>query len=132
MRQSLCQARRVAGLAALFTMPMAAGKALVKHLTGSAALLADALHSSTVMLALAASWFGLYLASRPPCERFPYGFYRARTLGALVASGVILNPGGELLWSGVGRLSHAGGGHLPGLAWRWRRRRPRRPTPGAN
>jgi len=116
MRQSLCQARRVAGLAALFTMVMAAGKAFVRHLTGSSALMADALHSSTDMVALGASWFGLYLASRPPSERFPYGFYRAGTLGALMASGVILYRGGGLLWAGIGRLSHAGGGHLPGLA----------------
>lgn len=60
----------------LITLLLAAVKAAVGRLIGSSALTADALHSGTDTVALAASWFGLMLASREPTERFPYGFYR--------------------------------------------------------
>jgi cation diffusion facilitator family transporter len=129
-------ARRTAGAVMLVTLAMAAAKAIVGQLIGSSALTADALHSGTDAVALGASWFGLVLASREPTERFPYGFYRAETLGAAVASGLILLLGGDFLWTGIERLVHpAATTHTPvGIAtaaasavlayvlYRWERR----------
>jgi len=99
-------ARRTAGTVMLITLALAATKALVGQLIGSSALTADALHSGTDAVGLGASWFGLVMASREPTERFPYGFYRAETLGAGVASGVILLLWGKFLWTGIERLVH--------------------------
>ena len=104
MKEDLQRARRVALLAALVTLGMAVGKWLVGSLVNSPALMADALHSATDMVALGASWFGLTIALRPPSRRFPYGFYRAETLGAMVASGLIIFLGGRFLWQSVSRL----------------------------
>jgi len=104
MKENLQRARRVAALAALITLLLAAAKGLVGWFIGSPALMADALHSGTDMVALGASWFGLYIASRPPTQRFPYGFYRAETLGAMVASALIILLGGRFLWEGVSKF----------------------------
>ena len=104
-REELLVARRTARWVLLITLVMAGVKAVVGRLTGSSALTVDAVHSFTDMVALGASWFGLLLASREPTRRFPYGFYRAETLGAAVASGVIIFLGIKFLLTGIERLA---------------------------
>lgn len=104
MKDNLTRARRVAFIAALVTMAMAAGKYGVGVLVGSRALQADALHSGIDMIALGTSWFGLYIAGRKATERFPYGFYRAETLAALLGSGLIIFLGVRFAIESVQRL----------------------------
>jgi cation diffusion facilitator family transporter len=104
MKDNLSRARRVALVAALVTMAMAVGKYVVGLIVGSRALQADALHSGIDMIALGTSWFGLYIAGRRPTERFPYGFYRAETLAAMVGSGVIILLGGHFALESVRRV----------------------------
>jgi len=105
VREPVARARRTAAAAGGFILLLITAKAVVGTISGSAALLADALHSTTDLLAVLTSWFGLRIASRKPTERFPYGFYRAETFAALAASGIILYLGGTLLWRGIGNLS---------------------------
>lgn len=64
-------------------------------------LLADALHSGTDLLALAAVWFGITLASRERTRRFPFGFYRAETLAALAAALIIIYLGIGIAFDGI-------------------------------
>lgn len=59
------------------------------YLTNSLALLSDAGHMFTDLLALALSYFALSLAQRPPTSRKTYGFYRMEILAAL-ANGLTL------------------------------------------
>jgi cation diffusion facilitator family transporter len=91
----------------VITVLLVGCKAVVGALAGSSALLADALHSTGDLFALGAVWFGLFLAMRKPTDRFPYGFYRAETLAALVCSGTIVYLGGRLLVEGIGRLGES-------------------------
>jgi cation diffusion facilitator family transporter len=98
------RARKVAGIAILLVIALGLIKATVGYLAGSVALQADAVHTLADLLAILASWFGLSLALRPASERFPYGFYRAETLAALIASGVITVMGIGLLHEAVGRV----------------------------
>ncbi len=104
MREELVKARRTAAIAAAITLLLAIIKATIGYVTGSTALVADALHSASDLLALAASWFGLSLAGRAPTRRFPYGFYRAETLAALLISGLVIYLGSALLWRGMAGL----------------------------
>ncbi len=104
MRAGLVKARRTAAIAAAITLLLALTKAAIGYAAGSTALVADALHSGSDLLALAASWFGLSLAGRKPTQRFPYGFYRAETLAALLISGLVVYLGGALLWKGMAGL----------------------------
>jgi cation diffusion facilitator family transporter len=101
---NLLRARQVAAWALLVTILLAGGKGVVGWLVGSSALMADALHSGTDVVARATTWFGLLMAARPATKRFPYGFYRAETLGALVASAAIIYLGASFIWQSVQAL----------------------------
>ena len=72
--------------------------------SGSLALLADAVHLATdagaVLLALSAS----FIASRPPSNRRTFGWHRAEILAALANAVVLLVVCGYLLVEGVRRL----------------------------
>jgi len=116
LKERVAKARRTARSAAVVVFLLALGKAIAGLLAGSAALLADALHSAADLLALGSSWFGLFLASRKPTERFPYGFYRAETFAALLGSVIILYLGGSLLHEGIFRITQAAVLARPGLA----------------
>src|SRR5262249_17248124 len=56
---------------------------------GSLALLADAAHMVTDVVALSFAYVAMVIALRPPTERHTYGFGRAEVLAAL-ANGVLL------------------------------------------
>ncbi|MFW6119048.1 MAG: cation diffusion facilitator family transporter [Planctomycetota bacterium] len=103
-RANLRRARRVAGLAAAVTLTLAVTKWAVGSFANSPALQADAVDSTTDTLALATSWIGLRIAAREPTEQFPYGFYRAESLGALIISALIMAMGGRYLWEGLRRF----------------------------
>jgi len=64
-------------------------EALGGYLTNSLALLSDAGHMLTDVLALALSYFALSFAQRPPTSQKTYGFHRVEILAAL-ANGVTL------------------------------------------
>jgi len=55
--------------------------------TGSLMLLSDAVHMLSHVVALAVSYFAIWMASRPRTPRSHYGLYRAEILGSL-ANGV--------------------------------------------
>ncbi len=57
--------------------------------SGSTALLSDAIHSATDVLASGAAWIGLWVAGKKH-PSFPYGLYRAETVATLVISVAIL------------------------------------------
>ena len=98
----------VAGLAVL--------KAVVGVVSGSAALLADALHSTVDVLTAFGAWIGLKIARRPANEQFPYGFYRAESLVALLISAIIIVGAVELFLDGVARIKHPEGIEIAWLA----------------
>ncbi|MFP4176419.1 MAG: cation diffusion facilitator family transporter [Planctomycetota bacterium] len=100
------RARTVAGRAILVVLALGVFKGMVGYMAGSVALQADAVHTSVDLLAIFASWFGLTLATRPASSRFPYGYYRAETLAALVVSIIIVGMGILFLKEGITRLTH--------------------------
>jgi cation diffusion facilitator family transporter len=82
--------------------------------SGSLALLADAVHSSADVISSASIWIGIRI-SRRKTKRFPYGLYKMENLIALITSGLILLAGYEIvrtvLWAServkTGRLPYA-------------------------
>jgi cobalt-zinc-cadmium efflux system protein len=79
-------------------------------LFGSLALLADAAHMTSDVLALAIALGALVLSQRPPTERHTYGFVRAEVLAAQ-ANGVLLLAGAGAVLVEAGRRLADGGGH---------------------
>jgi len=80
---------RALGLALLFATASLLVEIAGGIVTNSLALLSDAAHMFTDVLALGLSLFGVWVAGRPATERNTYGYYRAEILAALV-NGLVL------------------------------------------
>jgi cation diffusion facilitator family transporter len=100
----LKKGQKVALWATAITLLLAALKAAVGTLFHSKVLVADSLHSAADTVAIFASAFGLWLASREKSRRFPYGLYKAETLVTLVIGALISWAGIELLLDGYHKL----------------------------
>lgn len=75
-------------------------------LAGSLALLSDAGHMLTDVLALGAARFSARIAHRPPSGRWSYGFHRAGILAALFNASTLLVVSGAVIVSAIARLAH--------------------------
>ncbi len=83
-------------------------------MTGALSIVADGFHSlvdtSSNLIGLAA----IRLADRPADERYPYGYQKYETLGALAIGGMMLAASWEILQSIVERLIN---GATPEVSW---------------
>lgn len=74
------------------------------YMTNSLALLSDAAHMGTDVLALAISLFAVRLSRRPPDAKRTYGYARMEALGALINGGMLFLVAGYILWEAAGRF----------------------------
>ncbi|WP_415476584.1 cation diffusion facilitator family transporter [Acetobacter orientalis] len=81
-----------------------AAEALWGVLSHSLALLADAGHNLSDVLALAAAWLAEVLSKRSPSARFTYGLRRSSILAALANAVILLLVTGGVAWESIGRL----------------------------
>ncbi len=100
-------ARRLLIAAMLLNAALATLKAVVGHVAGSGALVADAAHSAADMLAAGTIYLGLRLAHRPPDECHPYGHGKIEQLISLGIGVLLILVGFEVardnlhvLWRG--------------------------------
>lgn len=103
---TLKKGQRIALIATIVTLLLSALKGIVGYLFDSKILMADAFHSGADTIAIFASAFGLWLASRKKSNRFPYGLYKAETIGTLTIGGFIAWAGLELLFDGFHKLHY--------------------------
>lgn len=75
-------------------------------ITGSLALLADAGHMLTDLLALAMAIFVGYLAERPATPERTFGFLRAEVIGAFINGGTLILVVGLVFREAVSRFLH--------------------------
>lgn len=76
-------------------LSLALSKGVAGIFANSTALISDAIHSATDVLASAAAYIGLWVAGKRH-PSFPYGLYKAETIATLVTSLVILLAGYEI------------------------------------
>jgi cobalt-zinc-cadmium efflux system protein len=88
------------GLTATFLVAEVVGGLL----TNSLALLSDAAHMGTDVIALAVSLVAVRLGRRPPDAKRTYGYARMEALGALVNGGLLFLVAAYILWEAVGRF----------------------------
>lgn len=100
----LKKGQKVALWATAITLLIAALKGIIGTIFNSKVLVADAFHSAADTVAIFASAFGLWLASRKKSTRFPYGLYKAETLVTLIIGALIFWAGIELLRDGYHKL----------------------------
>jgi len=103
-RESLKRGQRVAITATVAIFLLAVAKFVTGYLFDSRILIADAFHNGVDVLAIFASWFGLWLASRKESARFPYGLYKAETFVTLVIGALVIWAGLENLVEGYRKL----------------------------
>jgi cobalt-zinc-cadmium efflux system protein len=72
--------------------------------SGSTALLADAGHNLSDVMALALAAFAAWLAKRPPAGRRTYGFGKAGVLAALANALLLMLASGVIGWEALNRL----------------------------
>lgn len=89
------QARTSALLSVGLNFCLATGKGVAGVIGGSSALLGDAIHSASDVIASIATFFGLWLAGKKH-PSFPYGLYKAETLATLVTSIAVILAGYEI------------------------------------
>src|SRR5690606_11592653 len=73
-------------------------------LTGSLALLSDALHNLGDVLGLAMAWGAAVVAQWPPTQRHTYGWRRATLLSPLANAVLLVGLSGALAWEALRRL----------------------------
>lgn len=83
-------------------------EALWGVLSHSLALLADAGHNLSDVLALAAAWLAEKLSKRSPSARFTYGLRRSSILAALSNAVILLVVTGGVAWESITRLFEPG------------------------
>ncbi len=105
----LKQGQQIAFIATIVTFVLSMLKGIVGYLFHSKVLVADAFHSGADTVAIFASAFGLWLASREKSKRFPYGLYKAETIGALLIGVFIVWAGVELALDGYHKLFYQPG-----------------------
>jgi len=71
----------------------------------SLALLADAGHNLSDVLALLLAWGATALARRPPSGRFTYGLRSTTILAAVANASLILVVAGGIAWEAIGRFA---------------------------
>jgi cation diffusion facilitator family transporter len=96
--------RRAAVMSIAVNTLLAAGKFFLATLTGSVALLADAVHTASDMLTSIVVWVGLRVGRRPADREHPYGHGRAETIAALVVAVLLGMAGLNLAWESLSRV----------------------------
>jgi len=91
--------------AALVSIGVTAVLVVIKYffgiLSGSIALIADAIHSLTDVISSIGVFIGLKISSRKPTKEFPYGFYKAENIVSLFLALAIFYAGYEIILTSV-------------------------------
>ncbi len=98
------QGQKATIIAGLVTFFFAGAKAIIGVFSGSIVLMADAVHSAADSFSTFAAFFGLTIARKKPTKKFPYGFYKAENLTALIISGLILFAGYSIIKESISKI----------------------------
>ena len=102
--KELKRGQKIAFIATGLTFLLAILKGAIGYFFDSKILVADAFHSGADLLAIFASGFGLWMASKKKTARFPYGLYKAETLGSFIIGILIAWAGIAILKEGYHKL----------------------------
>jgi cobalt-zinc-cadmium efflux system protein len=92
------------GLSLLLTLVFVAGEAVAGYLANSLALLSDAGHNFADALALAFSWYALWIGRRPADSRRTFGYHRVGILAALLNAVSLVVIALAIFWEALQRL----------------------------
>ena len=99
--QQLERSRRVIKWAMVVVILLAITKGIVGYFSGSVGLFAQAIDSFTDLIAGSTVYLGLWLAQRPPSQKYPYGYFKVETMAALIVAIFIFGTGLLVLWQAI-------------------------------
>ncbi len=99
---------RAASLSLIVTLGLLILKLTLGLISGSIAVLSDALDSGEDLLAAAAALFSVRIAARPADLEHPYGHGKAESLSATVSAGVVGLGGGFIIYQALRRIIEGG------------------------
>lgn len=99
---------RAASLSLIVTLGLLILKLTLGLISGSIAVLSDALDSGQDLLAAAAVLFSVRIAARPADLEHPYGHGKAEGLSATVSAGVVGLGGGFIIYQALRRIIEGG------------------------
>lgn len=134
MQGRLSRKERAALLSVAATLAITVAKGAAGVLTGSLALISDALHSLLDVVSSAATFFVVRFADKPADATHPYGHEKIEPLAALGQTILLAMVAGAVVFEGLRRLGsgQAGSVEAPPIAfailgvsiaidvWRWR------------
>src|SRR5213596_3627516 len=97
---------RMLALSIGLTLGFVAIEAAAGALSHSLALLSDAGHNFADALALALTWYAIFVAQRPSSARRTYGYHRVGILVALINAVALVIIALLIFWEALRRLSH--------------------------
>ncbi|MFX1563418.1 MAG: cation diffusion facilitator family transporter, partial [Promethearchaeota archaeon] len=101
MEQQLVRSRRVIKWALVVVILLAIAKGVVGYFSGSVGLFAQSIDSFTDLIAGSTVYLGLWLAQRPSNQKYPYGYFKAETMAALIVAIFIFGTGLLVLWQAI-------------------------------
>lgn len=101
MNHQLARCRRVIKWALVVVILLALTKGVVGYFSGSVGLFAQAIDSFTDLIAGSTVYLGLWLAQRPLSQKYPYGYFKAETMAALIVAIFIFGTGLLVLWQAI-------------------------------
>ena len=107
--------RRMSRVGVWGNVALAAFKLVAGLIGRSGAMVSDAVHSATDILATAIAWLGARLAGRRSDERHPYGHERIESVASLALGLLLAAAGLGIGWEGLSRLLSGDPGPAPGL-----------------
>ena len=98
------QVRRALILTLIANVVVAVLKAVIGLITGSLAMVSDAIHSSIDASSNIIGLVSMRIASRPPDESHPYGHRRFETLASMLIGGMLVLTAWEITQGAIDRL----------------------------
>lgn len=102
--QQLQRSRRAIKWAMIVVIGLALSKGIIGYFSGSVGLFAQSLDSFTDLIAGSTVYLGLWLAQRPPSQKYPYGYFKAETMAALIVAAFIFSAGLLVLWQAISHI----------------------------
>ena len=106
---------RAAGLSIASNALLIVLKLVAAALTGSVAILTEAMHSSIDLIASFVAYFSVRKADKPADADHPYGHYKIENLAAAIEALLILVGSGVIVYESVRRLSEGAEVHSLGI-----------------
>ena len=95
-------------LSIFVTVAFVIGEAIAGYFAHSLALLSDAGHNLADALALALSWYGIWIARKPSTQQRTFGYHRVGIFAALANAVSLVVIALLIFWEAADRLGHPG------------------------